>query len=182
MVKNSLGPGKETILDSTGIVANLWRLAPKDRGEGEKDSGQYDQDADIFGASGAAAFFRRSALDAVWWRNEVLDETFFAYYEDVDLAWRLQRAGFNARFVPDAVVVHARTALDRKRPGAVYLKNKYLMLVKNARLRDLPLFLLLAFPHEAFKVLLGPFRNEPHGEALFEALRHVREAIRKRYP
>jgi hypothetical protein len=42
-----------------------WRLLPQDRGEGEIDRGQYDHTAYVFGAPGASALYRRSALETV---------------------------------------------------------------------------------------------------------------------
>ena len=54
--------------------------------------------------SGAAVWLRREALDRVggW------DEGYFMYVEDVDLCWRLKRAGFDIRYVPGAVVTHVQ--------------------------------------------------------------------------
>jgi GT2 family glycosyltransferase len=57
----------------------------------------------VFGATGGAALLRRSALDRVGGYEPL----FFAYYEDVDLAWRLQRAGFRASHLPGAGASHA---------------------------------------------------------------------------
>ena len=129
---------KTKILDSTGIeMFKTRRLI--DRGQWEQDFRQYDNDREIFGASGAAAVYRRSALEAVklpkldglersnlatlspYGRGgtktsvgvgegfEYFDEDFVAYKEDADLAWRLQLAGFRCRYVPEAVLYHGRT-------------------------------------------------------------------------
>jgi N-acetylglucosaminyl-diphospho-decaprenol L-rhamnosyltransferase len=57
---------------------------------------------DVDWASGAALWLRRAAVDAVggW------DEGYFMYLEDVDLGWRLHRAGWRVRYEPAGVVVH----------------------------------------------------------------------------
>ncbi|OGE80200.1 MAG: hypothetical protein A2826_01680 [Candidatus Doudnabacteria bacterium RIFCSPHIGHO2_01_FULL_43_23] len=103
------------ILDGTGIILSRTRRA-KERGQHEVDRGQFDDKADIFGVSGTAAIYRKSALEKVRVPRdeenifEYFDEDFFAYFEDMDLAWRLNLGGFKARFVPKAIVYHARKA------------------------------------------------------------------------
>ena len=63
----------------------------------------------VFGASGAAGLFRRAALaDVAYPGGEVFDEGFFAYREDADLAWRLQRRGWGCLYWPAARAFHAR--------------------------------------------------------------------------
>lgn len=142
---------KTKILDSTGIEIFRTRRVI-DRGQWEVDQGQYDQDTDVFGASGAAALYRRSALEEVKLpcqdgRFEYFDEDFIAYKEDVDLAWRLQLAGFKCRYISEAVVYHGRSIgrswptqfirfiLNRRRQPRLVrklsFKNHYLMMVKN---------------------------------------------------
>ena len=142
---------KTKILDSTGIEIFKTRKVI-DRGQWEADRGQYDFDTDVFGASGAAAIYRRAALEEVKLPKsdggyEYFDEDFTAYKEDVDLSWRLQLAGFRCRYVPEAIVYHGRMVgrswptqfirfiLNRKRQSRdvrkLSYKNHYLMMVKN---------------------------------------------------
>lgn len=66
---------------------------PRDRGYGRVDRGQFDRDGSVFGACGAAALYRRSMLDDVADADGYFDTTFFAFYEDLDLAWRARRRG-----------------------------------------------------------------------------------------
>ena len=94
-----------TILDGAGDMLN-WRGGGRRRGHKEEDAGQYDFAEEIFGPCGGAAVFRRSALDAVG----ELDEAYFAYYEDLDWAFRAQLAGFRCRYVPAAVLYHRGSA------------------------------------------------------------------------
>lgn len=106
--------GGRPILDGTGITVNMTRRA-RERGQNELDLGQYDKAQKIFGVSGTAAVYRRSALEVVKvptlkGDDEYFDENFFAYWEDFDLSWRLRLAGFVCRFVPGAVVYHERLA------------------------------------------------------------------------
>jgi GT2 family glycosyltransferase len=151
------------VLDTTGLTASRRRLF-LNRGQGEPDEGQFDRPEDIFGADGAAPVYRRQALDDVAVPTgdlgagpagavEYLDDSFFIYKCDVDLAWRLQLRGWRARYVPAAVAHHARTmrrnvgaslrsvvAQRRKSPPMAKLlsfSNHRIMQVKNERPRHL---------------------------------------------
>lgn len=88
-------------LDSTGDYYTIWGL-PYPRGRREYAVNAYDTDTSIFAASGAASLYRVKALKQVG----LFDEDFFAYYEDVDLSFRLQLAGWKVAFVPSAKVYH----------------------------------------------------------------------------
>lgn len=88
-------------LDSTGDYYTNWGL-PYPRGRREYNLTKYDELTDIFAASGAASLYRVKALQDVG----LFDEAFFAYYEDVDLSFRLQLAGWKVAFVPSSVVYH----------------------------------------------------------------------------
>ncbi|MGQ0825220.1 MAG: glycosyltransferase family 2 protein [Actinomycetota bacterium] len=69
--------------------------------------------------SGSAIFLRRSALDAVggW------DEEYFMYFEDVDLCWRLRRAGWEIAYEPGGVVWHIQGASTDRRPYRMLLEH-----------------------------------------------------------
>lgn len=106
--------GERKFLDGTGITVSRSRRG-RERGQLERDTGQYDNSPDVFGVSGTAAVYRRSALEAVKVPKagggfEYFDEDFFAYWEDMDLSWRLKLAGFKCRFAPKSVAYHIRTA------------------------------------------------------------------------
>jgi GT2 family glycosyltransferase len=68
--------------------------------------GQYDREEEVFGPCGGAALYRRSALEAVG----RFDESYFAYYEDLDWAFRARLAGLTCRYVPNAVLYHRGSA------------------------------------------------------------------------
>lgn len=93
------------VIDGAGDTFS-WRSAGHRRGHGEIDHGQYDEPCAIFGACGGAAVYRRSVLELVG----LLDEAFFALYEDIDWDFRAQLAGFSCRYVPSAVVHHMGSA------------------------------------------------------------------------
>lgn len=119
---------KKTI-DSTGDYLTNWGL-PYPRGRGEADRGQYDIPGEIFAASGAASLFRVEALRQVG----LFDEAFFAYYEDVDLGYRLQSQGWKVGYEPRALAYHAIGMTSSRMKGfTTYqtLKNLPLLVWKN---------------------------------------------------
>jgi GT2 family glycosyltransferase len=121
--------GKGQKIDSTGDYLTVWGL-PYPRGRGETDLDKYDDRTDVFGASGGASLYRTKMLR----ETGLFDQDFFAYYEDVDLSFRAQLAGWKVRYAPQAVVHHQIGATSGKLKGfATYqtLKNQPLVLYKN---------------------------------------------------
>ena len=130
-------PRKTNIIDSTGIyfTPNMRHL---DRGAEEIDCGQYDRLQYVFGATGAAAFYRRSFIDDVSVEGEFFDEEFFAFREDADLSWRAQVLGWKCLYLPTAVAWHVRRVTPERRKDLPLIinwhsaKNRFLMRGKNA--------------------------------------------------
>lgn len=80
-----------------------------DRGAGDPNDGSFDRPVWVFGGTGAALYLRREALeDVAYPGGEVFAESFFAYREDAELAWRLQLRGWRCLYVPAAVAAHRR--------------------------------------------------------------------------
>lgn len=71
-----------------------------------EDSGQFDEEKETYAACAVAALYRKSALDKVG----LLDDTFFMYYEDVELSERLRMHGYKIVYAPKAVVRHDHAA------------------------------------------------------------------------
>lgn len=123
-------------IDSTGEAYTIWGL-PFPRGRGETDINRYDNDTEIFGASGGASIYRVKMLQEIG----LFDEDFFAYYEDVDLSFRAQLAGWKVAYVPKAVVYHQiGTTSTKVKDFTTYqtLKNLPWLLWKNVPLGLLP--------------------------------------------
>jgi N-acetylglucosaminyl-diphospho-decaprenol L-rhamnosyltransferase len=74
---------------------------------------------DVDWLSGSAMWQRRAALDAIgaW------DDRYFMYMEDVDLCWRLRRAGWRVVYDPDSEIVHVQGAVTRKHPYRMLLEH-----------------------------------------------------------
>lgn len=117
-------------LDSTGDMYTTWGL-PYPRGRGEVATDKYDDFVQVFGASGGASLYRTSMLKQIG----LFDEDFFAYYEDVDISFRAQLAGWKVRYVPEAIAYHQIGATSSKIAGfTTYqtIKNLPWILWKNA--------------------------------------------------
>jgi GT2 family glycosyltransferase len=123
-------------LDSTGIIM-LRNQRHLDRGADEPDLGQYDTPEDVFGPSGAAALYRRAALEDAAFDKQYFDEDFFAYREDADLAWRCRLLGWTSIYVPSAVARHRRRVTPERRsnlPSIINyhsVKNRFLLRINN---------------------------------------------------
>jgi GT2 family glycosyltransferase len=89
-----------TIIDSTGHIFQSGKIG--DRGYGEIDSGQYDDQLDVIGACAGACLYKREMLEDIG----LFDESFITYYEDADLSWRSHNKGWKAKYVPESVVLH----------------------------------------------------------------------------
>jgi GT2 family glycosyltransferase len=116
-------------LDSTGEYYTTWGL-PFSRGRGETELDKYDSKTWVFGASGGASLYRVQALKEIG----LFDEDFFAYYEDVDLSFRAQLAGWKIGYQPKAIVSHEIGGTSGQIKGfTTYhtLKNLPLLLWKN---------------------------------------------------
>lgn len=176
-------------IDSAGQFMNMWGKSVE-RGYNKKDKGQYDGKNRSFSVCGAAACYRRTMLEDIKIRDEYFDESFFAFYEDLDLCWRAQLKGWKAMFDPGAIVYHYRGGTQNKdqrfqilgRPGDIQLKiifNRYLMLLKNASMVHLllysPFFLTRSIIDLLFVIIFVPVPSK-----IYKELKLFRQAWEKR--
>ncbi|MBV9226228.1 MAG: glycosyltransferase family 2 protein [Acidobacteriaceae bacterium] len=124
------------VLDSTGIYFTP-SLRHFDRGSKQPDRGQYQTPEYVFGATGAAALYRREMIKDVALNGDFFDSDFFAYREDADVAWRAQLLGWKCIYTPDAIAYHVRSVLPANRrslPAIINMhsvKNRFLMRINN---------------------------------------------------
>ncbi|MDR1330666.1 MAG: glycosyltransferase family 2 protein [Tannerella sp.] len=92
-------------------MAGLARLFPRSRTFGGYHVRYLDDDAphEVDVLSGAFMLLRRHALE----RTGLLDEAFFMYGEDIDLSWRIRRAGFGVHYLPEPII-HYKGESTRK--------------------------------------------------------------------
>jgi GT2 family glycosyltransferase len=128
--------GEEPLVDSTGIyfTPNLRHL---DRGSLQVDNGHFRNYEYVFGATAAAALYRREMIDDILVSGEFFDADFFVYREDADVAWRAQLMGWKCLYAPYAKGYHVRKALPGNRralPAEINMhsvKNRFLLRMKN---------------------------------------------------
>ncbi|MBL7807394.1 MAG: riboflavin biosynthesis protein RibF [Saprospiraceae bacterium] len=96
----------------------------------ELDYGQYDDPQECFWAAGAAFFIRAD----LYHQFGGFDGDYFAHNEEIDLCWRLKRAGYRVACIPDSVVWHlGGGTLEYENPRKVFLnfRNSLYSLLKN---------------------------------------------------
>ena len=115
-------------IDSTGDWYSTWGLPfPRNRNDKRKLA---PSSGFVFGASGGASLYKSE----IFKKNGLFDEDFFAYYEDVDISFRAQLAGWKVIYEPKAIAYHKQGATANKLSGfAVYqtFKNLPLLFIKN---------------------------------------------------
>ena len=144
----------------------------------ERDEGQYDDEREIFWASGAAMLIRRSALDVVG----LFDERFFAHQEEIDLCWRMHLMGYSVKVIPMSVAYHiGGGTLPYSSPLKTFFnyKNNWRLLIKNFCLWPLVVVLPSRLVLDVGTVLYFLFKRRPkHALALAKALVGVLFSLR----
>lgn len=172
-------------VDNTGDEYSIWGLTiPRDRGI---KTGKLDRDdGEVFGACAGAALYRAEVFKDVG----LFDEKFFAYYEDSDLNFRMQLAGWETKYRAGAVAYHDTGATSKKVPGFTTLqtiKNQPMLFWKNMPsgllVKSFPRFFIAhsmvilstvfnGHPFIAIKGVLLCFKNTPH---YFRARRKIQK-------
>lgn len=166
------------LLDSVGIEIDKAGIA-WNRGWRERAADHMER-IDVFGPCGGAALYTRAMLDDVG----AFDETYFAYYEDGDLAWRARRAGWRCRLVPQARLHHWHSAVGGKNEALKqYLlsRNKWLTIYKNYPRALLWRSLPLIGGYDVMSIILQLVKTRSlaplHGR--IAAYRHIRSMERQ---
>ena len=166
---------------SVGLIMKKSRH-PIDRGVGEQDTGQYDEEREVFGCSGTCMLIRASALAEAKIDGEWFDEDFFSYGVDADFFWRLQRMGKQIRVVPSAVAwhhhaLHQRTGATRTPAAqAMAARNRFWTTIKNDQVSNW----LLHLPWIIAGGLWSALRSPSRIRGKFSSLIKVPLMLRKR--
>jgi len=183
------------IIDTTGLLV-LKNRRIINRAQGEIDQGQFEKIEEIFGPDGAVPVYRKKALEDVEIKGEYFDEDFFAYKEDVDLAWRLRLYGWKSFYQPKSVAHHDRTAGDsfamnyidivkerlkiNKFGKYLAFKNQRLMQIKNEQwgllIRHFPWILSKEIASWIFVLILEKYT----WRAIKDLFKQMPRALRKR--
>lgn len=127
---------KLVFMDRPGVIQNAGGLvltdgSGGDRGTGEDDRHQFDAREEVFAACGCAVLLTRRMLEDVG----TFDDTFFVYYEDTDLSWRMRLRGWQIVYEPAAVVEHVHSGTSQEwSPFFIFHvdRNRLFMIIKNA--------------------------------------------------
>ncbi|WP_245864108.1 glycosyltransferase family 2 protein [Paenibacillus donghaensis] len=178
------------VVDSTGLRMSRNRRA-FDRGAGEPAE-NWQTSGLVFGVSGAAAMYSRRMIEHISVEGEFFDADFFAYKEDVDVAWRAQLMGWQGYYDAQAIGYHERGWKTSGRSGkAMFIRrisyiNRYKMIYKNEPRRTLLKTILLSLPYElaahGYMLLREPKLIKAWGSFFSQssALRRKRKTIQSR--
>ncbi len=186
---------RSDILDTTGLsVSKSWIMS--DRGAGVMDKGQFDDNVDLFGPSGAIAFFPINTVLDLMQDNDFFDSDFFTYREDCDLAWRMQKRNWKTVFVPGAVAFHYRGMYGAQKQSwwerlknrrgqnpffaAFSTRNQLFVLIKNITLGDLFLNIHWILLHEFARLFYGILFEKQTRKRLIEMWRFLPGMFKKR--
>ena len=125
----------------------------------EDDKGQYDNQIDIFWASGACMFVRAD----LFLENGGFDIDFWAHMEEIDLCWRLKNEGYRITYVPESVVYHlGGGSLEYNNPRKIFLnfRNNLFLLYKNLPKGKLVPILFLRMLLDGLAAIKFLFGNE----------------------
>lgn len=135
----------------------------------EQDRGQYNDDRNVFWATGACFFIRSS----VYQQLGGFDEFYFAHQEEVDLCWRAQKHGYRVMALGGTQVYHlGGSTLSNMNPKKTFLnfRNSLYSLVKNHKPARALLSVLIRLPLDGIAGLLFLFQGKPtHTQAVFWA-------------
>ena len=135
-IGKDLKPPRNSLIDTAGIYFTET-MRHFDRGWHEPDDGRFHKMEYVFGASAAAALYRREMIADISEGGNFFDPDFFAYREDADVAWRAQLLGWRCLYTPAAVGHHVRSVGPGNRrdvPPIINMhsvKNRFLMRIKN---------------------------------------------------
>ena len=138
-------------IDSSGDYYSIWGM-PFPRNRGDKTEDAYESGF-VFSGSGGASLYKTSLFKEIG----LFDESFFAYYEDLDMSFRTQLAGRKVYFTNKAIAYHKQGATSEKIPGfTIYqtFKNIPLLFIK-----DVPTKLLFPIGIRLFLLYLLIFGN-----------------------
>lgn len=116
------------LIDSAGEAFSDWGISfPRQRGASPDN---LPPSGYTFGSTGGAVLYKTKLFQEIG----LFDEKFFAYYEDADINFRTQLAGYRAYYTKEAIIYHKQGATSSKIPGfTVYqmFKNLPLLFWKN---------------------------------------------------
>lgn len=188
------------VIDTVGLYIDK-SLRVVDGAQGETDVGQFDEEKEVFGISGACPMYKLEALEAVKIpqpiaNDEYFDEDFFMYKEDVDLSWRLQMANYKCLYYPKALAFHGRGTgvVERKTIRQIFknrknlsrfqrfysFRNHYLMRTKNTTWSTILKYFPSIITRDALTFFYTIFYEPFEFKAIWQFFKLLPSALRKR--
>jgi len=124
----------------------------------EIDNGQYDDETEIFWASGCSLFIRSGDF----WKMNGFDERFFAHQEEIDLCWRLKNEGRKIYYTGKSTVYHVGGGtLKKENPEKTYLnfRNNLSMMLKNLPASKAFIILLFRLHLDGYAAFYLAYKN-----------------------
>lgn len=148
-------------IDSTGDWYSSWGLPfPRNRNDKTESAPKAEF---VFSGSGGGSLYDPAMLREIG----MFDETLFAYYEDIDLSFRAQLAGWKVYYTPKAVAYHKQGATSSRMPGGFTVlqtfKNLPVVFLKNVP-KELLLPIGIRF-YFAYFLMLGNAIKNGNGKA-----------------
>ena len=156
---NVLNRDGKTIYSQGIYLSALRRFFDLNRGKPRSFTGNKKK---IIGPCSAAAFYRRSMLEALKEKTGYFDERFFFLVEDADLAWRATRAGWKVFFDPRMVCFHTgnSSATGKKLRQYLSFRNRHWMIAKNESSMGKAILFVIALPYELARILYMALFNK----------------------
>ncbi len=188
---------KTNIIDSCGLKISRSHHVVE-WGGGEIDNKNFISAKKVFGVSGAAPMFRRSALDQLFsFSGTFFDPDFFCYKEDLDLSFRLWHAGYECWFSPTAIGYHhrwgtgtqkdetAKNMLNRRQNRSSFVnflsyRNHLYFLLKNEFLINIFWYFPFIFLYEFSKMLFAMFVDKNARLGLLDFAKNLSLTLKKR--
>jgi GT2 family glycosyltransferase len=168
-------------------------------GFGRLDKPKYNKQIDLYTAKGACMMFKKSVLEKVEVDGDILDPSYFAYFEETDMCHRVWLAGYRVVYAYKSVIYHKMGATSSGMNNAFVqyhsFKNRINSYLKNLGSKSLwqiiSLHLFLCICYVSYSILRGKFRlgfavlkaiwwNIKHFSDMVRSRRFIQESIRNK--
>jgi GT2 family glycosyltransferase len=157
--------------------ALLWNGYAFNVGHNLSDSAIWDEEREVWGASGAAVLISGALIRDV---GVLYDPHLFLYAEDTDLDWRARHLGWDCWYIPSAQAIHPGGAITQEALAIQAVANRYRSVIKNAHGLDL---IFRNVPFLTMHLLLRLILSPRMGWLLLRLMmQHVPSALRQRQP
>ncbi len=176
----------------TECIYSCGHIMHKDRRIDNFNSGKNTKDVNIetrplFGPNGACPLLKKEMIIDISINGHFFDPIFFMYGDDIDIGWRMSKAGWWTSFSPSCKAWHmigGSNPFQSKTIRAEYIANRYILLLKNDNiylfLRDLPFILFLEIFFFVIHSIKRPSFMLDFFSAMIKVVKYTPYALRSR--